>query len=406
MFDTLTSCRTRTAERTFELAQRLTAALGITRVSDITRMDRLGVPVWASVRPRGSTLRVHAGKGVTHSAARTGALMEAVEFAAVEQAALRPPDAWLSVSALSAQLPAGDGWLDLAPRLHVGVDGRTRVPALWCDDLLRRRRVAVPCDLIHPRPEGACHPALFNGGTNGLASGNTVAEATLHAVFELLERDAIALHLVNDRSAWVKPSSLPEPLMAWQRAWRRVGVELYVRQLPNVAGLPAFRATLHEAGSADVNLADGFGLHSSRSHALFRAVTEAAQSRLSTIHGGRDDVTHFFAKYDTPALITRARETALIQQLRSADHAVNFSHTPQATFAGDAPARQLAAVLRRLAATGFGTVLRRHLNRDVAALAGTALHVVKVVVPGLEHIPDTGPAGAGPRLIRALTRRG
>lgn len=406
MFDTLTSCRTRPPERTFALARRLAPGLGITRVSDITRMDRLGVPVWASIRPRGETLRVHAGKGVTHDAARAGALMEAIEFAAVEHAARQPPDAWLTVSALAAQLPAGDGWADLSPRLDAAVPRRARMPVVWCDDLLRQRPVAVPVDLIRPRSPAARHAALFNWSTNGLASGNTLAEASLHALFELLERDALALHLVDDRSAWVSPASLPALVTRWQRQWRRLGIELYVRHLPNVAGLPAFRATLHEAGSPDVNLADGFGLHSCRSRALLRAVTEAAQSRLSTIHGGRDDVTHFYAKYDAAASVTQVREARVVEQLRSTARALHFDRTPQAGFAADTPARQLQALLRQLAAHGFGTVLRRHLNHDVPALAGASVHVVKLVVPGLEHIPDTGPAGAGPRLMRALLRRG
>jgi ribosomal protein S12 methylthiotransferase accessory factor len=39
-------------------------ALGISRVTDITAMDRLGLPVFASIRPRGLALCVNAGKGM------------------------------------------------------------------------------------------------------------------------------------------------------------------------------------------------------------------------------------------------------------------------------------------------------------------------------------------------------
>ena len=66
------------------LARTLMSELGISRVMDITRMDRLGLPVFASVRPRGARLRVHAGKGIRPEEAEVGALMEAVEFAVAE----------------------------------------------------------------------------------------------------------------------------------------------------------------------------------------------------------------------------------------------------------------------------------------------------------------------------------
>jgi len=60
------------------------AGLGISRVTDITRLDRLGLSVHASVRPRGRSLCVHAGKGMRPEESRVGALMEAVELALAE----------------------------------------------------------------------------------------------------------------------------------------------------------------------------------------------------------------------------------------------------------------------------------------------------------------------------------
>ena len=78
------SLRCRDPWQTLALAEPLMPVLGISRVTDITRMDRLGLPVFASVRPRSRTLHVHAGKGVNAVEARVGALMEAVEYAAAE----------------------------------------------------------------------------------------------------------------------------------------------------------------------------------------------------------------------------------------------------------------------------------------------------------------------------------
>jgi len=58
--------------------------VGITRLADITGLDRLGVPIWCSIRPDSSTLAVDSGKGATPVAAATSAAMEALERSVAE----------------------------------------------------------------------------------------------------------------------------------------------------------------------------------------------------------------------------------------------------------------------------------------------------------------------------------
>src|SRR5689334_12365620 len=80
------SLRAVPVETTIDAAQQASRLLGITRVTDITRLDRIGIPVFASIRPgaqRGS-LCVHAGKGLTLLEAMASAWMEAIEFAMAE----------------------------------------------------------------------------------------------------------------------------------------------------------------------------------------------------------------------------------------------------------------------------------------------------------------------------------
>ena len=59
--------------------------LGITRVGDITGLDRIGVPVWFCCRPNSRGLAVSQGKGITSERARLSAIMEALEGAIAEQ---------------------------------------------------------------------------------------------------------------------------------------------------------------------------------------------------------------------------------------------------------------------------------------------------------------------------------
>ena len=61
--------------------------MGITRLADLTGLDRIGVPVFAAVRPNSRSVATSQGKGLSRDAARVGALMEAVESWHAE----RPP---------------------------------------------------------------------------------------------------------------------------------------------------------------------------------------------------------------------------------------------------------------------------------------------------------------------------
>ena len=159
------------------------ATLGISRVSDITRMDRLGLPVFASVRPRGLTLRVHAGKSVDALAARVGALLEAIEYAAAEPQRTTWEADTLCMRDLVALWQGRFRWMDLAPTMGTMVTPRTRIDVVACEDLFAGGAMPVPAELVFVpwRPRRNKSP-IFGASTNGLASGNSLDEATLHAL--------------------------------------------------------------------------------------------------------------------------------------------------------------------------------------------------------------------------------
>src|SRR5687768_14092846 len=80
------SLRTVDPAETLAHAKARAQTLGISRVTDITRLDRIGIPVFTSVRPTAveGSLCVNAGKGVRAIDAKVGAYMEAIEFAIAE----------------------------------------------------------------------------------------------------------------------------------------------------------------------------------------------------------------------------------------------------------------------------------------------------------------------------------
>jgi ribosomal protein S12 methylthiotransferase accessory factor len=392
------SLRSRTAGATVRAASALCGALGISRVTNITRLDRLGVPVYTSVRPRGRVLRVHAGKGVRDVEARAGALMEALEFAVAEAAALATPNETVSVAEWTAQFGGTLRLVDFAPRLGQRIDPADRLPVVRCEILDSGASALLPRELVLLEPAPPAGPPLFGVTTNGLASGNSVAEATLHALLEVLERDATTLQAARDESAWVDPGALPAPFGRWAGAWARLGVELIVRQLPNAFGLPCYGAYLHEAASSDVNLAHGSGLHLDARIALARAVCEAAQSRLSFIHGGRDDIGYFYAQRIEAG--AEAWQQAQAARLETARDQRRVAPAPAAdTGSPVRPEPALQQVLARLAERGFGPVFRY-----VFPSPGQGLQVVRVVVARCESF-SSGGGRMGPRLLALATGR-
>lgn len=391
------SLRTRPPAETFALATRLMPTLGISRVTDVTRMDRLGLPVFISVRPRGQALCVHAGKGLRPSEAQVGALMEGIEFAVAEPQRSAPPEEVLRINELEAVWAGEIRMLDLAPRMGPAPPSERRVEVVRCEDLAGGRAMPLPAELIFVPFDSAHGDALFGWTTNGLASGNTVAEATLHALLEVLERDALAMNTVSDESCWLPPQELPEPCRSLAASWRELGVSLAVRHVPNDAGLPCFTALLHEGEWAHVDLAAGYGLHLDPHIALARAVCEAAQSRLSHIHGGRDDVTCFYAKWAGEAPPPPdARETLAYRLAFDTQRSTRWQALPAAPFTGKRIEDVLAGLVQRLQELGFPKVLR---HRFALELGG--LHVVKVVVPGCQEI-DTPWRRMGRRLYERV----
>jgi ribosomal protein S12 methylthiotransferase accessory factor len=385
---------------TLARAQLIAGRLGITRVSDITRLDRVGVPVFAGIRPsavRGS-LCVSAGKGLRPIEAQVGAYMEAIEFAFAEF-----NRGGLDVFPLAARevyegTARPDSLLDFCPVLRTKVDLDALVACVEAIDVRTGRAHPVPAELVfHPMPPELPNTPLFGTSTNGLSSGNTILEATIHGLCEVIERDVLSFGLADDRSRLVRDDTLPSELNHVRRAVSAAGLELYVRTSDNEFGLPYFSAAVAEPGSRDpIYVSGGTGCHPSRRIALVRAVCEALQSRLSFIHGGRDDLTDRHAAFRGWQEVDRASyASALLDTVRRAKGAVSFRDVAdrERQITGLAPTLHL--MLDVLADRGF-----EHVLRVVYTSKADPVQVVRVIVPRLEFFTHAT-RRVGPRL-RAL----
>jgi len=285
---------------TYERVRGIARRVPITRVTDLTPLDDLGLPAYAAITPLARDLKVHNGKGATREAARVSAMMEAIERVTAERTSA--PTIVASYDELSARgpLPPVD------PRAFELPDDtayRPDAPFTWVEgrELLTGRDVLIPLDLvISPPAEGI----LRDVDTNGLASGNIHLEAVTHAICEIVERDAFSQILfmaafgdyeTHAHSVIVidKPT-LPARVLEWAERIGRAGLKLDVLDITTDVGVPTFHALLLDphypapGGERRPRRFFGSGTHPDPETAVFRAVSEAVQSRLIVIQSARD----------------------------------------------------------------------------------------------------------------------
>jgi ribosomal protein S12 methylthiotransferase accessory factor len=134
--------------------------------------------------------------------------------------------------------------------------------------------------------------------SNGLASGNTIEEAIVHALYEMLERHSISEYrnrmppAERDRRAVDVASlrSVPHLAELLDRI-EEAELNVWVRALHGSLGVPAFGAIIGDKVPLRQRAKEfvGWGSHYVPEVALSRAITEAIQSRITHISGSRDD---------------------------------------------------------------------------------------------------------------------
>ena len=269
------------------------AALGITRLARQTGLDRIGIPCFSAIRPAGLTLSVSQGKGRDDAGAMASALMEAAEFAVAEQS-----EAPSRVATAETLRLAGETFYDAARLLPAEHPLPTGAPIRWLrgSSWPSHDGVWIPRDALTIGEPATDLPEVGRS-TNGLASGNSTEEALFHAICELLERDATSLwSLLPDPQRLATEFSIDvvddAVIQAFGRQIADADLELRLFDQTTDLGVPCVMAVISEQGSGNARLFDiaaGYGCRPTGTRAIGRAITEAAQTRITNIAGGRDD---------------------------------------------------------------------------------------------------------------------
>jgi len=309
--------------------------IGVTRLSDITYMDKLYIPNYSAILPgTEDSIWVYSGKGPTKASAKVSALMEAIErYSSLSnnypRSFIQGTYAQLSKSYNKVLHPD-----EVVEPVNQAYNDRDFImDFLPGFDLLTNEKVIVPAQLALSK-YSAKPPAMSAfpySHTNGLASGNVLEEAICHALCEVIERDASSIadlcassipysilekirnsveeengvhvqivaedKFVDDSNIFpdVDISEIAEefePIKFLVKRFNDANIPLLIKDITQKdIGIATFVASSIEWISHNYGyFAKGYGTHPDARIALIRAITEVSQTRAGNIQGARDDL--------------------------------------------------------------------------------------------------------------------
>ncbi|MDI6886227.1 MAG: YcaO-related McrA-glycine thioamidation protein [archaeon] len=371
-------------------------AAGVTRVADITGLDRIGIPVFSSIRPtaEGGAVSVYNGKGTTAAEARVSAMMEAVERYSAEVGARE-----LLIESYSRLSEKENGLNPKELILPDYVKHVEDVPIPWVKgyDLIKDEAIFVPANAVfHPLPSRFERVRLFRTNTNGLAGGNELEEAIFHGLAEVIERDAWSLvEITRNTGPNVKIEG--GEIRNLMDNFLNADVSVLIRDITSDLGVPTFAAVSDDLMLRDPALLTiGMGTHTDAGVAIKRAITEVAQSRLTQIHGAREDTV----TADVRRMMGYEWMHKMNKHWFETSEFEEFDHVASSSFDSNDFLVDIQYMVERLKGVGLERVIVVDLTR-----AEIGVPVVRVIVPGLEMYAVDGER-IGRRCRNARKQRG
>lgn len=345
--------------------------LGITRLARQTGLDRIGIPCYAAIRPNSATIASHQGKGIDDISAQISAVMEAAEYAIAEA-----PETTRRTMSIAEARAAGHELLDVSHLLVRDAAVDEKQPITWVEGfaLDTGALVLVPYDAVVLGTPPRDLPRLSQS-TNGIAAGTRLSGALLHALCEVVERDAVCLWGYKSDTAAkataVSPAAFGDAgVDALTNQIARAGYRLRLFDQTSNIGVPVIYAVLspHDGADKHFDAATGASCHPVAAVAARRAIVEAAQTRITNIAGARDDIAE--GEYE----LELARSIAVLTEEAPATRPA-----PIGLPAGTGEDELIAALQAGLASAGLKRIVAIPLGGESIGIS-----VVKLYVPGLE----------------------
>ncbi|HPN08725.1 MAG TPA: YcaO-like family protein [Syntrophales bacterium] len=382
--------RSRTPEETLAFIATMKEALGMEDFRDATAGDRIGLPVFTCSRIRPDASRTyHTGKGLTRVQAQVSLTMEAIERYSSEY---RDCDRNRLIKGSFRELSAGCRVLHperlILPKFN---DFREDVSYHWVEgfDLDSGEAILVPaCSVYHPF--GLDDPELMATHTNGVAAGNTMEEAVLHGLLEVIERDAWSIVKFGRLAAEsVSIEDVPENdfLLSIAGKLRDAEIDVALMDYTLDLGIPVITAKAHDLAIDMLMPMEGFGAHLDPKAAASRALMEVATTR-----------GLLFQQHGVGRLI-EARPLYLFEAFAGdvlGDDPPTKSLSELAIGYSDDILADILSVSARLREHGLSQVIVINLTRDEIQIP-----TARVIIPGME-VYGFDPTRVGERLYHFL----
>ena len=367
--------RIKNPEKTLEEYEDKLKIAGITRVTDITDLDRVGIPVFSAIRPTAQSggVSIYAGKGITKTQAKASAIMEGFERYSAEK---QNTDKNKIGTIKEMENP-----IDLNTLILPQDTDKEQLPLdkfEWSEmtELNTKEKYDVPSNFIyHPYVlENNELTAIIKGNTNGLASGNNMEEAILHGIFEVIERDAWSIFEITKKNKkeidieTIKNKTIKETIEKFEK--ENIKIKLF--DITADIQIPTILASSDDTLLKDAALLSiGVGTHLNPEIAVLRALTEVAQSRATQIHGTREDTSRadFMRKagYDRMKKINKIYFEESSKKIKLEDIEDKSSENIKT---------DIETCLKELKNNKLEKVLMKDLTREE-----TKVNVVRIIIP-------------------------
>ena len=382
-------------KKTIEINEDKLKTAGITRVADITDLDRIGMPVFTAIRPteEDGAISIYGGKGITKDHAKASAMMEGFERYSAEK-----KDADETIIATTDEIAEKGEFIELKslnlPQKFEKEDTST-LQLEWslAHDLISGDDYYVPSNAVfHPYNPQSNVQSLFKSNTNGLASGNVLEEAILHGIFEVIERDAWSIfELTHKNYVQINLDSIQSDLINETiDKFESEGIKIKLMDFTADIKIPTIAASADDTVTRDAGLLTlGMGTHLDPEVAILRALTEVAQSRATQINGAREDTVR--ADFAGEAGYERMKRINKYY-FRQEEHQVNLEDIENKSTTSIN--KDMEIVKNELIANDISKVLYTDLTRPELDVS-----VVRVIIPEME-LYALDPSRAGYRFLK------
>ena len=368
--------RCRDPEETINAVEGKLRAAGVTRIAEITHLDRIGIPVYSAIRPGAAegAVSIYAGKGATKPQAKASAMMEAFERYSAEQQELDKE------KLITGSFNEMDGCIDPASLILPSgstLTDKTNIDWVAAINAGNDEECLIPANAVYHPYEANKGQFLFKSNTNGLASGNVIEEAVFHGITEVVERDAWSIfEALRDPKLEVNLDNTENPLIRdITSKFEKAGVEVKLVDLTADVEITTMAAVSDDKVLKDPALLTlGVGTHLDPEVAALRALTEVAQSRATQIHGTREDTTRaVFMRRAGYQRMKRINKHWFGESKGEIDIS-EIKNKAKKSFKDD-----IETSLKLLKQFGFDEVFYTDLTRPEIDIP-----VVRVVIPGME----------------------